>query len=230
MSDRPEYAEAYRGLRERVTELVQDRPAAELDRPAPGTPDWRVRDVLAHLAGVCDDVAHGRLDGVATDDWTDAQVAMRRDWSVEQVLADWQEHAEAIAPQMATFPEVPVGQMLFDACMHEHDIRGALGAPGGRDSHALGIAYDWVTDRLGERLAAEGAGTLVVESEQGEKSLGTGEPSSRLRADRFEILRATTGRRSRAQLRAMSWDAPFEPEQLLISSANFTPAANDIVE
>jgi len=230
VSERPQFADIYRELRTRVAELVQGRSADELDQTTPATPAWRVRDVLAHFAGVCDDIAHGRLEGVGTDDWTDAQVMKRRDWPVEQVLADWQEHAEAIAPQMASFPEIAVGQMLFDAWTHEQDLRGALTAGGERESDALDIAYEWATDRLGERLAAEGVGTLVVESEAGEKPIGAGDPTSRLQTNRFDVLRAATGRRSRAQMQAMTWEGSFEPEQLLLNSAIFTPTAADLVD
>jgi len=225
-----DYATAYRELRERVTALVRVSSEGDLDRTAPATPEWRVRDILGHLAGVCDDVSHGRLEGVATDAWTDAQVAKRRDWSTDRLLADWAEHAEAIQPQMHAFPPIAVGQMVSDAFTHEQDIRGALGEPGGGDSTALEIAYDWSTDRLHDRLAATSGGTLVIETEAGTKTLGDGEPVSHLRANRLEIVRAATGRRSRAQLEALDRDGPFDPEGLLLSSTIFTPAATDLVE
>lgn len=225
-----DYAAAYRELRERLTGLVRASSEDDLDRIAPATPEWRVRDIVGHLAGVCDDVAHGRLEGIGTDDWTSAQVAQRRDWSTEQVLAGWREHASTLEPQLGAFPPIAVGQMVTDAFTHEQDIRGALRAPGGRDSTALEIAFDWGTDRLGERLAANDEGTLVLETEAGTKTLGTGEPVTRLRADRLEIVRATTGRRSRAQLRALDLDGPFDPQALLLSATIFTPAANDLVE
>jgi uncharacterized protein (TIGR03083 family) len=225
-----DYAGAYRDLRERVTVLVEASSEEELDRAAPATPDWRVRDILGHLAGVCDDVSHGRLEGVGTDDWTDQQVAQRREWSTDQVLADWTEHAAALEPQMHAFPPIAVGQMVSDAFTHEQDIRGALRAPGGADSAALEIAFDWSTDRLNDRLAANDEGTLVLETEAGSKILGTGEPVTRIRANRLEIVRAATGRRSRAQLEALDRDGPFAPEGLLLSSTIFTPAATDLVE
>jgi Mycothiol maleylpyruvate isomerase N-terminal domain len=67
-----DYAGAYRELRDRVTELVRANDDSRLDVIAPATPAWRVRDVVAHLAGVCDDVTHGNMDGVASDEWTGA--------------------------------------------------------------------------------------------------------------------------------------------------------------
>src|SRR5262245_40632639 len=72
MSD--EHADAYRDLRERVTVLMADVDDAALAAPSPATPEWTVHDVFAHLVGVTDDVVAGRLDGVATDEWTQKQV------------------------------------------------------------------------------------------------------------------------------------------------------------
>jgi uncharacterized protein (TIGR03083 family) len=222
-------ATAYRELRQRVTGLVRAR-ADDLDATAPATPRWRIRDIVAHLAGICDDVAHGRLEGVGTDEWTSAQVEPRRHWPIEQLLADWQHHANAIEPMLGNFPPIVVGQMIADAVTHEQDVRGALHAPGGRDSIALAIAYDWGSDRLGERLDAQRAGTLVLDTDDGSKTVGTGDPVTRVHADRFELVRAFTGRRSRAQLQAMDRDGPLDPEALLLSTTLFSPAATDLVE
>ena len=59
-----EHATAYRGVRQRVTELIA--PLGDVrDRPCPATPAWSVHDVLAHMVGVCDDVAAGRQIGRA---------------------------------------------------------------------------------------------------------------------------------------------------------------------
>jgi len=69
----------YAGARERVVVLLDELPAEDLHRPIPATPSWTVKDLAAHLAGVTADILDGRLDGVATDTWTDRQVAERKD-------------------------------------------------------------------------------------------------------------------------------------------------------
>jgi hypothetical protein len=43
---------------------------AQADRVVPACPDWTVRDAYAHQAGVSADILAGRMDGVATDEWT----------------------------------------------------------------------------------------------------------------------------------------------------------------
>jgi hypothetical protein len=119
--------------------------------------------------------------------------------------------------------------MLSDAATHEHDVRGALGRPGARDSDALAIAFDWGTTRLSERFARDGLGTLHLETGVESLDLGDGEPTTSLHATRFDVVRSMAGRRSRAQLRSLAWQGPLEPEQLLLAPI-FTPPAVDLVE
>jgi len=229
VSEVPDYESAYRDLRVRVTELLRDAGSDELERFAPATPQWRVRDIAAHLGGVCDDIAHGNMDGVGSNPWTDAQVAKRADWPIEQLLDDWAEHSTAIESSLhALHPAI--GQMLADAVTHEHDIRGALASPGARDSEALVIGVDWSLPIISARLVREGSGTLRIEHEVGVEELGEGEPVTRLRADRFELARAMTGRRSRAQMEAMDWDGPLDRSALVLALDVFTPPAADLIE
>ena len=225
-----DYGGAYRDLRLRVTELVKTRPEPDLVAFPVTTPQWRVRDVIAHLAGVCDDVMTGNLHGVATDEWTTAQVAKRRDWPFEKVLTLWDEHASAIEPRMNDFPPVAIGQMLFDAVTHEHDVRGAWRTPGGRDAPGVEIAFGWAIERLSERFVHESLGTLVVVTDVGTHNVGEGEPTATLRASRFELVRAMTGRRSSAQVLAYDWDGTVDPEHLLLSTTIFALPETDVVE
>ena len=224
-----DYAGAYRDLRVRVTELLRARPESVVERLTPATPEWRVRDVVAHLGGVCDDVAHGNMNGVATDTWTQAQVDKRRDWPFARVIDDWSEQARAVEPVMNDFGQ-PIGQMLFDAWTHEQDVRGALGEPGGRDSAAMDVAFDWwLATARAQPVEQGGPGALRLITEQETVVLGPGEPTLTLRTTRFELLRTLTGRRSAAQVRSLDFDGP-PLEHLLVSGDIFSPAEHDIVE
>jgi hypothetical protein len=223
-----DYSGAYRELRERVTELLRVQSDARLDATAPATPAWRVRDVAAHLAGVCDDVSHGNMDGVASDEWTGVQVAKRCDWPIDRLLADWDEHAATVEAVMNDLGPA-IGQMLADAATHEQDIRGALDAPGARECDALIIGFEWGIGSIGERFGRERKGTLEIEHEAGTSQVGADEPVTRLRATRFEVARAMAGRRSRAQMAAYGWDGPLGPDDLLLATF-FTPPARDLVE
>jgi uncharacterized protein (TIGR03083 family) len=225
-----DYGGAYHDLRVRLTDLVKARPEQDLERVPVTTPQWRVRDVVAHLAGVCDDITTGNLHGVATDEWTAAQVAKRRAWPFDKVLTLWDEHAIVVEPQLNDLPPVAIGQMLFDAVTHEQDVRGALGEPGGRDAAAMDIVFDWGIARLSERFVRDGLGTLRIATDVGTHDVGSGDPVATLRATRFELVRAMTGRRSKAQVRAYDGTADVEPEHLLLSTELFTMPDSDIVE
>jgi uncharacterized protein (TIGR03083 family) len=220
-------ADAYRDLRERVTALIRECDPAALDAIAPATPEWRVRDVLAHMAGVNTDIVNGVLDGVGTDPWTAAQVAARRDWPIEQVLEEWAERAtevEANAPILGP----AVGQWVFDACTHEHDVRQALGAPGGRDSAAVAIGFAWATDRLSDALDRAGAPGLCLHTDAGTKVVGSTGPRTGVHTSSFEIVRTMTGRRSRRQIEAYEWDGPARPGDLVLGI--FSMRTDDFVE
>lgn len=221
------YADAYRDLRVRVTSLLRGADPAALDAIAPATPEWRVRDVLAHMVGVNADILAGNLAGVGSDPWTAVQVDARRDRSVAEMLDEWNAISpavEEIAPMFGT----ATGQWLVDACTHEHDLRHALGTPGAHDSDAVALGFEWATDRLADTLDASGTAGFELHTEAGVNDLGTVLPRTGVHASRFEILRTMTGRRSRAQVVAYGWDGPPRPEHLVLGL--FTLRADDFVE
>jgi uncharacterized protein (TIGR03083 family) len=207
----PSYSQAYRDLRARVTELVAPLDAAAFDGPSPATPEWRVHDVVSHLVGVADDVVNGRLEGVASDAWTARQVDARRTMAADALLAEWEERSPVFEAALDAAPPEMMGQALFDAVTHEHDVRCALGAPGARDSDALAIAWEWF---VGVRTLA-GAPAMRFVTETGEVVAGVGEPGVSIEASRFELLRATVGRRSETQVASYRWDPEPRPRMLL---------------
>jgi uncharacterized protein (TIGR03083 family) len=222
MSDRDaeasaRYAAAYGMVRERVQALVAGTPPEALDAPAPATPKWTAKDVLSHMVGLCDDVLARRLDGVTTEPWTDAQVLARRDRTPQELLDEWTALAPEFEAGVAQLPPVIAGQILFDTFTHEHDIRHAIGAPGGRDGDALALVFQWLVDVR----SASGAPALRFETEAGTVVAGDGEPATTITASRFELVRATTGRRSASEMAAYGWDPEPDPP-LLVAAPIFT--------
>ncbi|MCC5951159.1 MAG: maleylpyruvate isomerase family mycothiol-dependent enzyme [Acidimicrobiia bacterium] len=212
----PDHAVAYRELRSRVSDLVAAIDTDTAERRAPATPDWRIKDVLAHLVGVSADVMAGNLDGAGTDAWTDVQVATRKDRTVRELLDEWDDVGSRLEEIIPAIPEGPRGQLVFDAVTHEHDLRGALDQPGARDSAALAIGFGWAADVVSMVRTGGDLGTLVLATEVGDWPAGEGPPVATVRASRFELLRAMTGRRSPAQIAALDWDDPtgLEPDRL----------------
>lgn len=218
---------AYRDTRARTIDLVRGLDDATAEAIVPATPDWRIKDVVAHLVGVNADVLAGNVEGAGTDPWTEVQVATRRDRSLADLLAEWDELTEPFDAIVPHIPDGPAGQLVFDAVTHEHDLRGALDRPGERDSGGMDIAFVWAVDVVALLRASKGVGPLLLHTDHGDRPAGEGEPVASVRADRFELFRAMTGRRSREQIDAFTWTgdpdarAPF---------AFFRPRPTPLVE
>ena len=71
---------------------------------------------------------------------------------------------------------------------------------------------------------------LTLATEHGSRTVGVGDARSSVRASRFELLRAMTGRRSVAQMRGFEWDGDPDPERLVLSADLFTPPVADLHE
>ena len=79
-------ASLYAAAHERVVDLVRRLDSERAATPVPGTPEWSVHDVVAHLAAIPTDIAEGRLTGIPSPEHTSEQVASRRDRSVAELL------------------------------------------------------------------------------------------------------------------------------------------------
>jgi hypothetical protein len=209
------HAVAYKALRGRVREVVDAADRSALEGVVPATPSWRAHDVLAHLVGVTNDVVHGRLDGVASDPWTAAQVDARAALGTADLLAEWDEFGPQFENLLAAAPAEIAGQALFDGATHEHDLRNALGAPGARDSDAVEVGWEWL---LGARTR-NGAPSLCFVVEGGEQMSGVGDLVARIGAPRFELFRAVSGRRTAAEITQYEWSC--EPNPSLLLAADF---------
>jgi uncharacterized protein (TIGR03083 family) len=227
--------------------LVLEHADRSTDR-VPACPDWRVRDVLAHVSGLARDVVTGNLptmdlleqwrdDEVAgtRDSMTAEQVGRTSDRSVGSLAADWGESTAALLPMLSgtvPFPEpAPFGLgaiLVTDLAIHDQDVRTALGVPRGPDgpAHSLALAaYGFGVDY---RIRQLGLGALGLRYGDSVRVLGVGEPAATVAADQFELLRAFGGRRSRAQIRAYEWEGDPEPYLSIIPA--YGERAEDLVD
>jgi uncharacterized protein (TIGR03083 family) len=211
---------AYQALRTRVCELVGGVDASALEVVAPATPIWRAHDVLAHMVGVTNDVVHGRMDGLASDPWTQAQVDARAALPASDLLAEWAEYGPQFEGMLSAAPDAIAGQALFDAATHEHDLRNALGIAGARDSDAVSSGWDWI---LGARTR-NGAPAICFAVESGEQVSGVGELAARVEAPLFELFRAVSGRRTAKEIAHYGWDREPNPSVLLAADFFSIPA------
>ncbi|MEE2040696.1 maleylpyruvate isomerase family mycothiol-dependent enzyme [Nocardiopsis sp. CT-R113] len=177
----------------------------------PACPDWTVRQVYAHLAGLCADVVRGDVTPPATDEVTARQVADRADHDPGTVLAEWRRTAPALLDLLASRTRRRYCLPALDVWHHENDIRGALGLParaGDADQLADfplgGLARGWPAELPPVRVTATDTGQ--------EWTLGEGAGLT-LSGTAFELARAVTGRRSADQILAMDW-AGGDPAQV----------------
>ena len=210
-----EVTDHYRAARLRITELVLALDDDDLTRAVPACPGWTVHDVVSHITGVADDALNGRMDGVATEPWTAAQVERGRGTSTADQLERWTEQAAVFE----SFPLPP--QAVIDLTTHEQDIRGAVDQPGGRDTAEIQFAFELLAQRAVEEVPG-----LRVEADGA--TYGPEDATSALRGDRYDLYRAMMGRRSPAQLRALDWGG--EPTAAIEAVVVFGPAAADVVE
>lgn len=193
----------------RVRDLVLDLDDAALARVVPACPGWTAHELLCHVVGLGADV----LDGDEPDDhnegWTAAQVDARRDRPTRDVLAEWADVAARLPAWMREHGSRPLG----DVVIHEQDLRGAVGAPGARDSGGLVLVRGWMADRLGATLADTDLPPLVMESTDDTWSWASapGDPGVVLRAPGFDLFRAVTSRRTAAQLRGWTTSGDVAP-------------------
>jgi uncharacterized protein (TIGR03083 family) len=206
-------ADLYADVRLRLSDLVRGLPADRANLPVPGCPGWTVHDVVAHATGVVADVVTGNLDGVTTEPWTQAQVDLRRDVPLDDILDEWAKLAATFEPTLDEMPKAISRTLTIDLVTHEHDVRGALREPGGRDSEAYVIARKGFAVALAKTLEERGLPGLRLKADDWE--FDAGDPKVTVKAgDSFEFFRALAGRRGKDQVLGYDWSgdpAPYLP-------------------
>ena len=204
-----DHGEIWLATRQRVRDLLTGRTPAEMAGPVPAMPGLTVHDVLSGLVATAAAALDGDIHatyaapggGRAPDARTDAEL-----------LSAWDAQAEGVAALVRDDPRA--GRLLIDLVTHEHDLRGALDCPGARADDAVAVAVELLASEFATRLRAAGAPALRLTCEQW--GYETAPPPCRaiLVADRFELFRGFTGRRSAAEVRRWMWSddpGPYLP-------------------
>ncbi len=209
--------ERYRSSRTRLHAVLStlDDPSWDLDVAA--CPGWRVRDVLAHLAGVVEDALAGRITGPPSPEQTAAQVARHRGDDPRLLLEQWMATAPDLEDALTALGLWPA---FFDALSHEHDIRGALGDGSFRDHDDVLVVAGFLAGSLPEDIAVDLDG-------RGGTHSSAPDPAT-LRTTPFELFRLRFGRRSLAQVMATDWSR--EPPPAVTGLFIFGPAEQDLHE
>jgi uncharacterized protein (TIGR03083 family) len=181
----------------RVIELVADLPPEHAELLVPACPDWTVRDLFSHMVGLGVDVVAGEEPDDHDRAWTAGHVAQRRGQDIPTLVAEWLSVTAPLQEWMLTRGTRP----LADVIIHEQDLRGALGVPGGQDSGGVRAIRDRFLLRFSERVGDLPSIALVGE---GWQWVSNGVPDAAevvVAAPDFELARALVTRRSERQLR-----------------------------
>jgi uncharacterized protein (TIGR03083 family) len=215
---------AYGRARGRVAELAAELTEEQLAARVPATPDWTVHELLAHLVGGAADTASGRLGGSPGPEWTARHVGERRTRSVEELLDEWQLVGPAVEASLIG-QEFTGPNLAADVVCHEGDLREALGLGRVDRIHWQRPFLEVMMLRLAHQLRKSPA-VLIRDELDHEWQCGSGEPVSKVRADGYELLRASFGRRSRRQIAAWDW-SPTPPSQVIDCFSVFGPRDDD---
>ena len=213
-----EASSAYTGCRERIGEIAANLGSGDLTRTVPACPEWTVTDLVAHLVGVAEDFAAGKLDKAGADAWTKAQIARRSKLAIPALIDDWNAISTKMDPSLDEVAPGIAAMLIGDAVTHEHDLRGALNLPGARDSEAVWIALDRYVRRFGKRIKDANLPSVIVRCDGRQWQAGILQPAVELEAYRFGLLRALTGRRTVQEITALTWTGDSKPYIELVSS------------
>lgn len=197
---------SYQQLRERVIELLADTRDEIANKTVPACPKWTVQNLVCHIIGVPEDILEGRMQGVTTDPWTQAQVDRHKSDSIAQlreILINQKSKFDVVLPNI---PSPVNSQFVMDAVTHEHDLREALGKPGAQDSLAVKVAVAWLASN----------------------SMYPKELVDKLRASKateFQLMRAMTGRTSVEQMNELNLPGD-EIASLTVDSPFKAPPSN----
>lgn len=217
----------YREAREDLARLVRTLSPSQLSTPVPACPPWTVHDVIAHLAGDAVDAVSGGREGTGAER-AEAHIAERASTPTTVVLREWERVATQVEMLLTKSGGAAVDPVV-ELAAHEHDIRGALGLPGNRDSRAVEVATDRIVSLWFSKIESSGLPDVVIHDGSDDVVAGRFDAPVGFRASSFEVFRAGMGRRSRAQIerRLHDTDDPGAYVPLLCLRG---PAEADIVE
>jgi uncharacterized protein (TIGR03083 family) len=211
----------YRDAQARMVALLESLDAEQWAIMVPCTPQWTVRDLLSHVAGLSDDLLNGRTEGAATDPWTAAQVERWRDVEPSVLIAQWNSQVDTVADLLEQFGEV---RPAIDCFNHEHDVRHALGLDPSLPPEFIDVMVSRFT------AVPVGPPVDITFADGNTASIdGEGDAVSLRGITQYEFGRSRLGRRTREQVAGYDWsEAPSD--ELLSNWFAFGPAELPIVE
>jgi len=183
-----EVVQAYLEFRSRIVGLIREIPESQASLSVPLCPDWEVSSLISHIIGIPEDIVAGRMEGVGTDAWTQAQVDRHEGESLSQLADIFLATATEFDVVLSHFPSPVNSQLVMDAIAHEHDLRHAVGRAGAQDSAAVDVALGYLLNMVD--TTAPGRAQEISDSG----------------VSRYELMRSLSGRRSIDQMNQLGLD------------------------
>lgn len=194
------YRESHQAICDLITEENEDL-------PVPACPGWTLRDLLAHVTGVMQDVVSGNTAGAPGPEWTAAHVDRFRDAQIESIKSAWR----AALDQSGSLFRRMGDQLLPDIVTHEFDVRGALGNTDAREEARLVASVEVMASWGDAHYKSEDIRALELRTNRKTYALGFGAAKASVEAELFEASRVITGRRSPEQIRSLHWSTDPTP-------------------
>lgn len=218
----------YREAREDFERLVRSLSPGQLATPVPACSPWTVHDVVAHVVGEAVEAVAGGGGAVSGPDRVADHVAERSSTPTTVVLREWERAATQFELLLSKSGGSAV-EPVVDLVTHEHDVRGAVGLPGNRDSRAVQVGTERVVSLWFSKIESAGLPDVVIHDGSDDVVAGRFDAPVGFRASPFEIFRAGHGRRSRSQIEGRFHDTD-DPAAYVPLLCLRGPAESDIVE
>jgi hypothetical protein len=164
------------------------------------------------------------MEGAPGPEWAAKHVDSRRHRSLGDISADWH-----LIANTSPYPFQQHGAILVaDVVSYEFDIKGAIGNIEGRNHPVVRSATLVYLNGVDWQLREDGIPALRILVEDKALDVGEGEPQGSVEMSWWETLRVTSGRRSRDQVRALTWTG--DPDTWLDHLSILGYRDNDLVE
>ena len=206
-------AERYAVTRDSLVVQLRTLSTAEADVLVPSCPDWRVRDVVAHVAGLVADVIAGVPPPLGSDRNTARQVGDRRAMTLDEICDDWQANGAAFAPLLVEDERRALG-LNADLTVHVHDLAETIDSIAVPSLRATRAGCQLYVRLLQERVAERLDVALTVVLDGDERVPTAGSTPLVMTGTSTDFLRSVTGRRTRARAES-SFDWSGDPAAML---------------
>jgi hypothetical protein len=204
-----------------MVELAASLGPGDLRRAVPACPAWTVFDLIAHVVSMPAAIGNGESPPGPITEWLQSLVESRRDQSVGALTEEWLSLDGSISAILSG----PGGVLFGDLAVHEHDLRGAVGAAEHGALEAE-IMLPRTLAGFAKPLRQVGLGAIAVRHSGRVWRSHDAEPGWTLEVTPWEATRAVNSRRTADELRELPHDGDVEPYLAILDSHLPLPATS----